>query len=190
MLRTGIAYKLTFPSGKVYIGITRESLAQRVRRHIANARAGKPFALSAAIRKHGEGSFSVEVLGAGSWEELKDIEIAEIARCNALGCGGYNMTGGGEGTLCVTQKPETKAKISASLAGRECSEDHKRRVGLAQRGKTISEATKQKMRAAAQARVARAPMSQEQKDKISAALKGRPIPVDVLAQRVATRFGR
>ena len=190
MLKTGIAYKLTFNNGKVYIGITRESLSARVRRHIANARAGKPYALSSAIRKHGEDSFSSEVIGRGTWEELKSIEVAAIAFHNALGNGGYNMTGGGEGTLCVTQAPETKAKIAASLSGRTCSEEHRRRVGLAQRGKTIPEETRQKMRLAAQARVARTPMSQEQKEKISAALKGRKIPPDVVAKRNATRFAR
>lgn len=190
VLRTGIAYKLTFQNGKVYIGITRESLPARLRRHIANARAGKLFALSTAIRKYGEDSFVAEVIGAGSWDELKAIEVAEIARHNALGSGGYNMTGGGEGTLCVAQKPETRAKISASLAGRTCSQDHRRRVSMAQIGKVIPDATRQKMRAAAQARVARSPMSQEQREKISAALRGRTVPPDIVAKRNATRFGR
>lgn len=190
MTKTGIAYKLTFQNGKVYIGITRETLKQRIRRHIANARAGKPYALSAAIRKYGEDSFRAEVIGTGSWEELRAIEVAEIARHDSLGAGGYNMTGGGEGTLCVAQSPETKAKIAAALLGRKCSDEHRARVSDAQRGKCIPEATREKMRAAAKARAARSPMSQDQKDKIRAALKGRKVPADVVAKRVATRYQR
>ena len=188
-MKDGIVYRLTFPSGKVYIGITREPLPARVRRHIANARAGKQFALSAAIRKYGENSFAATVIGSGSWVELMSMEIAEIARSNALGIGGYNMTGGGEGTLCVTQRSETREKISATLSGRKCSDEHKRRVGIAQRGKVLSEATKEKMRAAALARAARAPMSREQRDKIAMALRGRTIPADVVAKRIASRCG-
>lgn len=53
----GILYKLTFPNGKSYIGITTESLSRRVQRHVNYARAGKSYALSSAIRKYGEDSF-------------------------------------------------------------------------------------------------------------------------------------
>lgn len=180
-MRIGIAYKLTFPNGKVYIGITRETLAQRVRRHVAYARAGRQYALSAAIRKYGEDSFSSEIVASGSWEELKRIEVQLIAKYDSLRHGGYNMTGGGEGSLGVSVSESTKQKISKTLAGRQLSDVHRKRVGDAQRGKRISEQTKQKMREAAAKRCS-TPMSDEQKEKISAALRGKKRSPEVMAK--------
>lgn len=187
-LKTGIAYKLTFPNGKVYIGITCESLSQRVRRHIAYARAGKHYALSSAIRKHGEDSFVAEEVAIGTWQELKLIEIKLISFYNSLGAGGYNMTGGGEGSLGVPRSDVTRQKISKALAGRSMtfSDAHRARLSEVQRGKSIPEETRQKMRASAKARCA-SPMSQEQKDKIAAALRGRKRPADEVARSWATR---
>lgn len=180
-MRSGIAYKLTFPNGKVYIGITRETLAQRIRRHVSYARSGKPYALSAAIRKHGEESFTAEVVGRGTWEELKQMEIELIAQHDSLRGGGYNMTGGGDGSLGVAVADSTKKKISVALSGRELSATHRRRVGESQKGKTIPEETRQKMRAAAAARCS-TPMSPEQREKIAAALRGRRRPPELMAK--------
>lgn len=186
-MRTGVAYKLTFPNGKVYVGITRETLKRRVQRHISYARAGKCFALSAAIRKHGEDSFVAEVVGYGTWDELKEIEIRLIAEYRAQGVGGYNMTGGGDGSLGVPVSDVVREKIAASLKGRTLSAEHRRRVGQAQHGKSIPDATKQKMRQAAIARCIRSPMSDEQKQKISASLSGRKQSKEHVEKRVAAR---
>lgn len=185
-MKSGIAYKLTFPSGKVYIGITRETLSQRVRRHISYARSGKPYALSAAIRKYGEDSFSAEVVASGTWEELKQIEIRLISEYNSLRDGGYNMTGGGEGSRGIHMSEITKKKISAALTGRKLSEDHRRRVSESQRGKRLSEETKQRMRNAAAKRCAE-PMPEDQRAKIADALRGRKRPEEVMARIWSSR---
>lgn len=145
IMRLGIAYMLTFQNGKVYVGITREPLVRRVQRHVAYACAGKSFALSAAIRKYGEKSFAVEVIGSGSWEELKAIEIEMIAKYQSFGKGGYNMTKGGDGSLGAPVPYGVRKKISTSLSGRKLSVEHRKRVGDAQKGKVISEETKIKM---------------------------------------------
>lgn len=175
-MRTGIAYILTFQNGKVYIGITREGLSRRIERHIAYARSGKHFALSSAIRKYGESSFTSDVVGRGTWEELQAIEISLIAKHNSCGAGGYNMTFGGEGSLGISPSEETRKRIGAAmskaLSGRTLTDEHKRRVGDAFRGKPLSLETRKKMSDAAKARVAaRGPMSEEQKEKIRASLK-------------------
>lgn len=157
----GILYKLTFPNGKAYIGITNESLARRVQRHVAYARAGKPYALSAAIRKYGEKSFVAEVIGTcESWDGLVALEVAAVLEYKSLCPHGYNMTGGGEGSFRVTPTPEKRKKISESLSGRKLSDAHRVAVGLAQVGKTIPASTRQKMSAAHKHR---APMSEEQR---------------------------
>jgi group I intron endonuclease len=180
-MRTGIAYKLTFPSGKVYIGITRESLERRVRRHVSYARSGKHYALSCAIRKYGEDSFTAKVVASGTWDELKRIEIGLIATHNALGSGGYNMTGGGDGSLGVSLNKATKLKISSSLTGRQLSSEHRARLSEVQRGKTIPAKTRERMSSSAMAR-SRQPMSDEQREKRSKALLGRARPPELMAR--------
>lgn len=162
------------------------SLAERIRRHIAYARAGRLFALSCAIRKYGEEAFTSEILAAGTWEEMQDAEIAAIAAHNAMGAGGYNMTGGGEGSLNVSLPESTKLKISAALTAREFSESHRARLSEVQRGKTISAETREKMRIAAKNR-ARVPMSDEQREKRRMALKGRKRSPELMARIWETR---
>ena len=186
-MRTGHLYKLTFQNGKFYIGITRESLKRRVQRHIQYAREGRNYALSCAIRKYGETSFLAEIIGGGNWDELKLLEIAEIKRLRENGYALYNMTNGGDGSLGVSLKGETKRKISSSLRGRKCSDEHRRRVSEAQVGKTIPDEVREKMRKAAKARVARSPMSDEQRQKIREALAGRKQTPERIAKRVAAR---
>ncbi len=185
-MRTGILYRLNFPNGKAYIGITRETLNQRVRRHILYARQGRMFALSCAIRKHGEHSFVPEILDIAEASELKRLEIEAISEHRRRGIVLYNMTDGGDGSLGVSLSQEVKEKISASLSGRKCSELHRIRVSEAQKGKTISPEAREKMRAAAQARCA-VPMSDEQRQKRREALTGRKQSPELIAKRVAAR---
>lgn len=156
-----ILYKLAFPNGKVYIGITTESLSRRVQRHINYARKNRPYALSAAIRKYGEHSFTAEhIASARSKEDLSALERMMIAHYNTICPNGYNMTGGGEGTYRVKPSEKTRNKISESLSGRKLSDAHRMAVGLAQKGKNIPIETRQKMSAAHKNR---SPMSPEQK---------------------------
>lgn len=157
----GILYKLTFNSGKCYIGITTETLNRRVQRHVNYARANRSYALSAAIRKHGEKSFVAEILAsAGTWDELKNLEIDAIRFYKSLCPNGYNMTAGGDGSLGVVPSDEKKKKISEALKGRKLSDSHRKAVGDSQRGKVIPEDTRARMRVAHKARP---PMSDEQR---------------------------
>lgn len=187
----GILYKLTFANGKCYIGITTETLKRRVQRHVYYARIGRQYALSAAIRKYGEDGFSSEVLGTfDSWDEATKREVEAISQHGSMCPYGYNMTGGGEGTLGVKKSIEARRRIgeasSQRNAGRTLTEVHKQRVGDAFRGKPLAEATKEKMRDAARLRNSlspRGPMSQDQKDKIRATLMGKKHPPERVAKR-------
>lgn len=160
-VRMGILYKLTFNTGKCYIGITTETLSRRIQRHIHYARNNRPYALSAAIRKHGEGSFVAEVLAyANTWGELKRLEIDAISAHKSLCPSGYNMTAGGDGSLGIAPSDEKRRKISEALKGRKLSDAHRKAVGDAQRGKIILDETRARMRVAHKARP---PMSEEQR---------------------------
>lgn len=160
-MSNNILYRLTFPNGKVYIGITTEPLTRRVRRHVLYAKQNKAYALSAAIRKYGENSFLVEHLASAlCWEDLLLLERQVISQYNSVCPNGYNMTGGGEGSFGIEPSESKRKKISASLTGRALSSAHRLAVGLAQKGKVIPPSTRKKM---SNAHKSRQPMSEEQR---------------------------
>lgn len=90
-----------------------------------------------AIRKYGADAVKVVTLAiADSWEYLQLIEKNAIRVFSTFGDGGYNMTEGGDGFAGGRHTPESKAKIGE--AGRNCSEETRRKIGDAFRGKTGS----------------------------------------------------
>lgn len=97
----GIIYKVTNKSnGKIYIGQTTTSLAERRKQHIFNAfsttQPKYPFQL--AIKKYGVAGFTWEIIDvANTQEELNQKEIKWIAFCKSYldSTKGYNRTPGG-----------------------------------------------------------------------------------------------
>lgn len=89
----GVIYCITNKiNGKKYVGLTTRGIEQRFDEHCkADSYVGK------AIRKYGEGNFSISVLDtAESREELTRKEIDWISKLGAFG-DGYNLTNGGDG---------------------------------------------------------------------------------------------
>lgn len=132
----GELYKLTFPNGKAYIGITTKTARHRFGAHASNAKAGvRRSALYAAWRKYGPPI--MEVLGKFDGDDLYEAERLAILEHGTHHPNGYNLTSGGEispmlfpepaakmratkarnGTLGLVT-PEAAAKISAALKGR------------------------------------------------------------------------
>ena len=138
----GCLYRLMFPNGKAYIGITTGTAQERLAEHAYWARAGKSYVLSAAIRKYGVDAITVETLAtADEWSELTAMERQAIADHGTRAPAGYNMTDGGDGapkgnTYNVGKKrtPESRARMSASAVGRKHSEESKAKIGSASRG--------------------------------------------------------
>jgi len=92
---TGIVYKLTSPSGKSYIGISKHSLAHRLRIHAKKESAC--VAIKAAIKKYGIQNLRKEILHSGvPLADLPELEIKEIANHQTLAPCGYNLCKGGE----------------------------------------------------------------------------------------------
>ena len=110
--QTGVIYKITcLVSGKIYVGRTKQKLEKRMTQHRHESKKGSP-GLGAAIRKHGWENFSVEILETCPVEQLNEREIFWIAKLNANGSNGYNLTEGGEGL--VNPSAETRARMSAN----------------------------------------------------------------------------
>lgn len=90
-------YKLTSPSGKIYIGFTGTTLARRISAHVRDSRNPETRTpLHYAIRKYGIEAFKISVL---EWFDEKDkalaFEIRSIAKYKSVGRTGYNVTKGG-----------------------------------------------------------------------------------------------
>ena len=112
----GYIYKITFPNGKCYIGLTAKTIEQRWKGHNGHAKAGDTKCLYNALRKYDmvDTFQMIEIDTAETKEELCEKEIAHIEMHNShyIRGNGYNMTDGGEGTTGYEYTEEDKEKMS------------------------------------------------------------------------------
>ena len=111
----GSIYKIQFPNGKHYIGLTTTSLEQRKKEHEYAAKKGDTRCVYNALRKYGIDTFEiVEIDTADTIEELYEKEITYIKEYNSYykNKNGYNMTLGGEGVNGYVFSEEDKQKAS------------------------------------------------------------------------------
>lgn len=107
-------YKHTFPNGKVYIGITSQSLADRFQNGHGYSQCPK---MHNAILKYGWNNVEHELLMDGLTKpEAEAKEIETIALYNSVE-NGYNTDYGGNAT--GTHSKETREKISAGGRGKK-----------------------------------------------------------------------
>ena len=142
-MRTYVVYKYTSPSGKVYVGQTYNETMRKYYHTYAAIKYGKtPF--QKAIRKYGIENFEYEVIVSGVPHYM--IGAFEKYWINYFKSNeiGYNCTVGGDGVVCPTK--EVREKISITSKGRHHSEEAKKAIGDAFRGKKLTEEHKQKLR--------------------------------------------
>lgn len=134
----GELYRLDFPNGKSYIGISRVSAARRYTQHAADARGQKSLRpLQQAWRKYG--APTLVVLAVLEAAELPEAEIRAIEAFGTLRPDGYNISLGGQ--LGAMDDPEVAAKVAAALTGRKLSADHRTKLSAAHKGVKQSAAT-------------------------------------------------
>lgn len=125
-------YKLTSPSGKFYIGLTKAPLKERWRQHVKRADVrGDNHPLYNAIRKYGADEFTVEAVdSAPDKPSAQKLEQDWIARFGAEIL--YNLSPGGEADgetgsrlfwAAMAADPVAKAKYLGKLSAAKLAND-------------------------------------------------------------------
>lgn len=174
----GYMYRLDFPNGKSYVGVTNSSPHIRFNQHVKMSRSDKAKAVHHAIKKYGKDNVIVKTLAVGCMKYLYNLEIKAIDVFGTRYPSGYNLTIGGDGAkgldeitrrkmgeknkgriaseqtrikmsearkLAPPPSLETRLKLSAAAKGKRLSEDHRKKIGLANLGRIISEETRIKI---------------------------------------------
>lgn len=136
-----LLYRLTCTAtGKSYVGVTRTSLRTRWRAHVRATRRdiGPKSWLYAAIKEHGENSFTVEhIASADGKENAYHAESLLIAQENVREPHGYNANGAGGG-IGVEWTAEQREKLSASIKKMLLRPEVQATLGCGMRGKRRS----------------------------------------------------
>lgn len=122
----GSVYKITnLINQKAYIGITTRDPIDRWWEHCNNAQKGSDYFIHQAIRKHGEESFSVQVIAqTNTIEDLKELEIILIKQhgTHMSTQKGYNKTWGGDGATSSGKAGAIDTKTGERLGLVDCSD--------------------------------------------------------------------
>ena len=163
-------------NGKVYIGITSQKLERRWGSQGCNYKSSPHF--YSAIQKYGWNNFEHNILFVELTKEqacLKEQEL--IKEFNSMNREyGYNSTSGGD---IFVMNEETKQKISQALMGNQnnlghsCSEEKKKKISEAQKGREFTEEHKQKLSEAAKNR--HVPCSEEKKQTLKEKSHKKPV---------------
>jgi group I intron endonuclease len=156
-------------NGKHYVGQAKDIKERNYDWNNLNKRyAGK--VINNARKKYGVDGFSFEILKECEDEELNYWEMYYIKMYNSKKPYGYNSTDGGDSAYEMTE--ETRKKIGDAHRGKKLLEETKAKIGAANRGKKLSEETKAKIGAASIGRK----RSEETRKKIGDAHRGRKRP--------------
>jgi len=173
MERRFTIYKATnLANGKTYIGQTVGEFKRRKADHVRKANAGLyPYCFHNAIRKYGPDVFIWEIICSCSSKNKADaMEVEFIKTFNSKVPSGYNMTDGGEGSVGYHPSEETKKKNSKAQKMFIQRTGRANFLGMKHTAETRAKIT------AAQTGKKRGPHSDEHKEKIRNALRGRKIP--------------
>lgn len=134
-MKPGVLYLVTSPSGRRYVGITTQRVEDRWAGHVRDAWAGGRTRLAVAIRKYGSAAFSLRVLLRADWAYLNWIEPRAIESYGTRSPSGYNLASGGQQALL---HDSTKEKLRILNTGRRHTEATKQKMRAAARGRDMT----------------------------------------------------
>ncbi|WJJ54130.1 hypothetical protein [Escherichia phage AV101] len=122
----GSVYKIAnLANRKAYIGITTRDPSHRWWEHCNSARNGSDYGIHQAIRKHGEESFSFQVIAqTKSIKDLKELEIILIKQhgTHMSTQKGYNKTWGGDGATFTGKTGAIDASTGERIGLVDCDD--------------------------------------------------------------------
>ena len=105
----GIIYKITSPSGKVYVGQTTKGFEKRIRQH--KSKTSNCTALKNAINKYGD-EMKYEIIEEDvPQEHLDEREIYWIKELNSIAPSGYNLNSGGGAPQIISQEAKDRVQM-------------------------------------------------------------------------------
>lgn len=127
-------YKITSPTGKVYIGQSID-IKKRIEDYKYPVRVKSQRKLYSSLKKHGYKKHKFEIVMQCNIEKLDEMEIFYIDVYNTCNTKhGLNCNHGGQGHRIHSE--ETKRRLSESMKGRKVSEERRRRMSEAKTGLT------------------------------------------------------
>ena len=165
-------YSHTTPSAKIYFGITKQKAIDRWSNGVGYKR--QPHFYN-AIKKYGWENIAHTILFSGlSKQEAQEKEAELITLHDTTNPAlGYNISTGGEcGASGVRRSEETKRKLSIANKGKTMSEEAKLKIGKANKGKVVSRETRLKQAIANKGQI----VSDETRMKLSKAMRGKKRP--------------
>jgi len=142
----GYIYKITNPSGKIYIGKTTDIL-RRYNNHLSTKNK-KQSLINNSINKYGLENHDFMIMDSVPFENLSNAEQFYIAICKSYrgeNINGMNLTIGGDGTQGYKMSNATKSKIAKKAIGRVATKETKEKLSAINKNKIVSEETKHKM---------------------------------------------
>lgn len=134
---TWILYRHTSPSGRVYIGISKNAPIVRWGRDGSGYKHNQLF--RRATDKYGWDNIKHEVLFTDlSEQKAKQLEIDLIRHYKQLGIS-YNITDGGEGTVGWCPSEKLRSKWSEQRKGRTITEEWRKHISEAGKGRKMPE---------------------------------------------------
>ena len=126
-------YCLFFSNGKRYFGITKYSVAKRIRQHLMEADRGSNYLVHKAIRKY---KFTYKTLKSElNKKEAVALEIYYIAKYKTKYLKGYNQTSGGDGVRNLKYTAKIRKNISKAQKQRFADPQQRIKTALAGKGK-------------------------------------------------------
>ena len=136
MAKKGFIYKITSPTGRIYVGKT-INLSSRKSSYRNNNNKEQRIIYN-SINKYGWDNHVFEVIDEAPINLLSEFEIKHIENLKSYhheNPNGMNLTKGGDGALGRKDSKETKLKRTQHHIGRKCSEETKKLMSLAKKGK-------------------------------------------------------
>ena len=141
-MKSGI-YKITI-NNKLYVGYAK-NFEKRKNKHykmLIGKKHINPYLQNSFIKYN---EFNFDIIEECAEDELEEKEMFWIKELDTFEGDGYNLTAGGGGFLGGIHTEEAKRKIGEAGKGRTLSAEHKRKLSETHKGKTLSVETKRKI---------------------------------------------